>query len=108
MPITAGIQENLWSNYQLVVGGGFRSADHTQGVAALPSLHVAFHWLFALQARPLGRGLTALFALMTLLTFVGSLRTGWHYAVDGYAGVALATLAWWAARRLERDAASPG
>jgi hypothetical protein len=41
---------------------------------------------------------------MALLTFVASVRTGWHYAVDGYAGAALAGAVFWAARRLEGGA----
>ena len=41
---------------------------------------------------------------MTLLTFVRSLLTGWHYAVDGYVGMALAYACHRAAVWLEQDA----
>jgi hypothetical protein len=44
--------------------------------------------------------------LLTAVTFVGSLALGWHYAVDGYAGLLLAALVWLVARHavdLEAD-----
>ena len=40
---------------------------------------------------------------MTLLFFVGSVATGWHYAVDGYAGLLLALVCWWGVRRSDPD-----
>ncbi len=100
MPIAAATQDQLLANYRGVVESG-SVADYTRGVAALPSLHVGFHFLFALWARHAARGLFPLLLVLTLLTFVGSVRTGWHYAVDGYVGVALAALAFAASRRLE-------
>ena len=36
------------------------------------------------------------------LIFVGSIHLGWHYAIDGYAGAAVALFGWWAAGRLVR------
>lgn len=75
-----------------------------QGVAALPSLHVGVLVLFAIASRPWRPVAVALWAL-TAVTFVGSLALGWHYAIDGYAGAALACLAWWTARILVRDEA---
>jgi membrane-associated phospholipid phosphatase len=71
------------------------------GVAALPSLHVAVLALFAIATRP-WRGLSIALWVLTAVTFVGSLALGWHYAVDGYLGVALAWGCWWVARRIER------
>jgi hypothetical protein len=59
----------------------------------MPSLHVALHWLFALWAWRAARPLLVPWIIATLLTFLGSLATGWHWAVDGYAGVALASAA---------------
>ena len=43
-------------------------------------------------------------ALATALTFLGSLATGWHYAVDGYAGM---LLAWVAVRIADRVEGAP-
>lgn len=51
---------------------------------------MASHVLFACWARrEEKRGWPAL----ALFTFVGSVRTGWHYALDGYVGALLALLA---------------
>lgn len=100
MPRAAAGQQALWSNYANLLEGRrdgiLRQFKPYLGIAAFPSLHVGAHWLFALWARRHARRLFVLFALATLLTFLGSLATGWHYAVDGYAGMLLA----WAAVRL--------
>lgn len=53
-------------------------------------------FLLALWARRRHRPLSVLFTVLTAATFVGSLVTGWHYAVDGYTGLLLA----WAGARL--------
>ena len=103
LPRAEKTQQSLRDNYQsvLAIGGDDqRPIDHRLGVAALPSLHVGFHFLFALWAWREMRVLFLPFLGMTLLTFAGSLLTGWHYAVDGYAGMALARAAVW----FERDA----
>jgi hypothetical protein len=73
-----------------------------QGVAALPSLHVGVLALFAIAAWPWRPIAIALWTL-TAITFLGSMALGWHYAVDGYAGAALAWFAWWLACRLVRE-----
>lgn len=86
------IQEGLWTRYVAQAGVGY------SGISAMPSLHVAVPALFL----PLGRawggrvgwGIAAAFALLTLL---GSVHLGWHYAVDGYAGIAGAAVLWWMA-----------
>ncbi len=104
MPGARGAQEMLWENYQRMLAGRewpLARFNPTRGVAALPSLHVGGHWLLALWARRSARPLFVPALLATLATFVGSIVTGWHYAVDGYAGVLLAQLAYWTAWRLE-------
>jgi hypothetical protein len=70
-----------------------------QGVAALPSLHVGVLALFAI-ATWRWRALAIVLWLLTAVTFVGSLALGWHYAVDGYAGLLLAALTWLVAGRV--------
>jgi hypothetical protein len=104
MPRARGAQAMLWQNYgKMLAGrdGSLREFNPYFGVAALPSLHVGVHWLFALWARRYARPLYPLFLLATLFTFFGSLATGWHYAVDGYLGMLLAWGAVVVADRLE-------
>lgn len=109
VPVAARAQVALAENYEKVVAGRttgeLRSFNPTRGIAAMPSLHVGVHWLLMLFALRYARPLFLPFAIGTAATFVGSLATGWHYAVDGYVGIALAQGCYWAAARLEREPA---
>jgi hypothetical protein len=79
-----------------------------RGVAALPSLHVAVLALFAMGTWR-WRALSIVLWVLTAVTFVGSMALAWHYAVDGYLGVALAYACWWmrVGLRRERSRRSP-
>jgi len=93
LPNATALQARLWRNHEQVVAsrdGRRREIQPLLAVAAMPSLHVGGHWLLALWARRHARRLFLPFALATGLTFLGSLVTGWHWAVDGYAGMLLA------------------
>ena len=98
--IAPASQQLLGANYARVVAGGgaglsvAADIDPTRGVAAFPSLHVAFHMLFAFWAWSGKPRLFPLLAALAVLTLFSSVRTGWHYAIDGYAGALLAWLAW--------------
>lgn len=106
-------QQVLAANYARILegrDGSLRQFNPYLGIAAFPSLHVGAHWLFALWSRRHAPRMFYFWSLATALTFVGSLATGWHYALDGYAGMLLA----WGAIRLadrfepvERKAAEP-
>ncbi len=110
-PKAVAAQGALLENYRLVVagreGGALRSFNPTRGVAALPSLHVGLHWLLFLWAWSKEREQRVVWLIATGLTFLASVATGWHYALDGYAGIALAQLCWWLARRLEPSPPAP-
>ena len=108
IPDAAAMQTRLAENYALMVAGrdgSLREFNPYLGVAAMPSLHVGAHWLFALWARRHARRFFLPLAIATALTFLGSIATGWHYAVDGYAGMLLAWLAVAVADRLSPVAA---
>lgn len=94
MPDALQGQAALWRNYQTLLAGRAGEQIHafnpTMGVAAMPSLHVAMHAFFALWAWRYLRPVFVLGVMATLLTQVGAVLTGWHYAVDGYVGAALA------------------
>lgn len=84
-----GLQEMLWQGH---LGNG-----PAYGISAFPSMHNAGAALFTALAfsfsRPLGWGMVA----FTLLVLLGSIHLGWHYAVDGFAGLALGVAGWKAA-----------
>jgi hypothetical protein len=110
MPSARAGQAALWGNYARMLAGRdgtLKEFNPYFGVAAFPSLHVGAHWLFALWARRHLRALFVPLAVATGLTFMASLATGWHYAVDGYAGMLLAWLAVRVADRFEPVSAAP-
>lgn len=100
-PLAEQLQRTLWENYQIMLTARTRETVAFVpwfGVAAMPSLHVGLHWLLTLWIRRVAPRLFIPFAVGTLLTLVGSVLTGWHYAVDGYAGILLAHACYGAAR----------
>lgn len=104
MPSARGIQALLWENYQRVLAGRtgvLRQFNPTRGIAAMPSLHVGAHGLFTLWVFRHQHPLRTPFLLATLLTFIASILSGWHYAVDGYAGLLLAWVCYRIARLAE-------
>jgi hypothetical protein len=98
MPLQTFTQARLIGQYRMVRGLRTSGAegmvlDPVLGVAAMPSLHVAAQAYVAFFARRRSRSLFLLYAAAAALTFFGSLVTGWHYAVDGYAGFLMGALA---------------
>lgn len=93
IPAASSMHEALWSNYQKMLAGRngvLREFNPIYAIAAMPSLHVAAHALFAFWSWRSARPVAWVFIVATCLTFLGSLVTGWHYAVDGYVGILLA------------------
>jgi hypothetical protein len=106
MPLAEGGQQLLSENYQKVLAGRtgvLRQFNPTRGIAAMPSLHVGAHWMLMLWLRRYARPLFLPAVIATGLTLLGSIVTGWHYAVDGYVGIGLGQLSYWLANRTERQ-----
>ena len=76
-------QNYLW---QLHENG--RAAFGT-GISAFPSLHIAAVALNAYFAREISPKLAILAWMFVVVIEVCSVYTGWHYAIDGYAAIAL-------------------
>lgn len=113
LPNASAMQAALWRNYQTILagreGGILREFKPIYAIAAMPSLHVGGHALFAFWSWRHARPVAWIFIVATCLTFLGSLVTGWHYAVDGYAGLLLALVSYRLALAFEREpSASPG
>lgn len=86
----------IWSlDTQQLLWDGYVGKTAPIGISAFPSMHNASALLFALACWRKSRGLGIAFAIYTAIILVGSVHLGWHYAVDGYAGIALAALCWW-------------
>jgi len=95
MPIASLAQDYLWQNYQRVLmtrTTGVLAAPFNPGagIAAFPSLHVGVHFFFFLSNISRGWLVRMVFLGMAMMTILGSVVTGWHYAIDAYAGVLLA------------------
>ena len=98
LPLQVAVQKLLIGHYRMLLTAVARHETirivPLFGIGAMPSLHVAAHAFLAFFAWKRSRPAFFLFSAATILTFYGSLVTGWHYAVDGYAGLLLALLCW--------------
>ena len=83
------VQDMLWQAYV-----GTSGMDIGEGISAMPSLHVATAVSYALVGFAVRRWLGILLAGFAAFIMIGSVHLGWHYAIDGYAGL-LCTLAIW-------------
>jgi len=64
------------------------------GISAMPSLHIAITVLFALAGWRINRFVGILMTAYVLITQIGAVILGWHYAVDGYVSILLTILIW--------------
>jgi len=70
------------------------------GISAMPSLHLGMGTLLVLAAGRLDRRLMALALVYLVFLEIGSVHLGWHYAIDGYVGIAGALAIWRALGRV--------
>jgi hypothetical protein len=88
------VMDELWKIHTLGVPG-------TNGISAMPSMHVATSVLLGILGFASGRRwLGWLLSAFAVLVFFGSIHLGWHYAVDDYAGAVVAASSWWIAGKL--------
>ena len=85
-------QDLLWNQYV--------HADKAFiGISAFPSMHNAVAALLALAAWKISRTAGVAMTVVAAMILAGSVHLGWHYAVDGYAGIAVAAACWLLAGR---------
>ena len=96
LPIWAlDAQQLLWDGYS-------GKLSQPIGISAFPSMHNTMATIFALVGWRMHKSLGIIFTAYAALILVGSVHLGWHYAVDGYAGIVIALAAWWVAAPLSR------
>jgi hypothetical protein len=71
-------------------------------ISAMPSMHSAISVLVCLGCWGQGRLLRIAAICFTTLILLASVHLGWHYAADAYAGIAIATIAWFVALPISR------
>jgi hypothetical protein len=95
---TQAIQGMLMRNYTQVLraasGATGLDVKIVYGIGAFPSLHVGFLMFVYLWMRRLWPRTSLVFAFFVFAILLGSVITGWHYLVDGLAGILLAILAY--------------
>jgi hypothetical protein len=102
---TQQLQRILMANYQIVLRfarGVSQPVNVLYGIAAFPSLHMAFEVLACLWIRRVWRLGAVLFAVFAVIIFLGSVITGWHYLIDSIAGIILAFVCYAAVAIRER------
>ena len=106
-PVAAQAQAALLANYQRVLvtlanPGVCLLVAPEAGVAAMPSLHVAVHTFLAMWAVHVSSLLRTPLIGFAMLTYIGSVALGWHYAVDSWAGLILACAVFAVVARTDR------
>ena len=86
--LTAGPEDYLWHLHQS------GSVQFGAGISAMPSLHVAGATWLALVFGSRFRRFAALGWIYAALIYIGSIMTGWHWAMDGVVGASGALLLW--------------
>ena len=105
VPLTSALQEasaRVWLpalEVQDLLWDGYTGKGPIAGISAMPSMHVGSTTLFACYAFTWRRWAGWLMVGFLGLILMGSVALGWHYAVDGYLGAALALLFWRVAGR---------
>lgn len=82
------VQDLLWKSYMT------NQCHMGSGISAMPSMHVSMATLFYLVARKANRSFGRVMLVYGALIMVGSVHLGWHYAIDGYAGIVLMLIIW--------------
>lgn len=104
LKVTQAAQALLMRNYHHVLsaGGSGGAIDIKLGIGAFPSLHVGMQTFLLLWMRKLWNWGELLFWIFLAIIFLGSLITGWHYLIDGLAGLLLAAGSYLLAGRIYR------
>lgn len=81
------VQDALWR--------GYADPNYPRtGISAFPSMHLCISMTVTLFCLRLGRGLGILMGIFTGVMLIASVHLGWHYLVDGLAGIGLSIAIW--------------
>lgn len=100
LDVDARLQLLFLDAQQLLRDTWLSGSDKFVGISAFPSMHNATAALIALAAWRVNRTAGIALTVYSTMILIGSVHTGWHYAVDSYVGIAIAILCWCIAGRL--------
>lgn len=103
MAISQHVQDKLWGAYQAlsrITLSGNGGMTYGMGLMALPSLHVTICLVYVYFFWSEGLWWRWGTVIFTLLIFLGSLYSGWHYAIDGYTGILIVLFVSWTTKKL--------
>lgn len=89
-------------NMQANLLDGYLNDGPMKGISAMPSMHLASSTLMTCHAFAWRRWAGWMMVAFTTAIMLGSVHLGWHYALDGYFGIALGAGFWFLARGLSR------
>jgi hypothetical protein len=93
----------IWAlDAQQLLWDGYTGKSAALGISAFPSMHNASAVLFALAFRKVSPLAGWFFMAYAAVIMLGSVHLAWHYAIDGYAGIAIAFACWWVAGPISR------
>jgi hypothetical protein len=92
---SVGLQDLLWQSY-------VHHDGNLGGISAMPSMHITSTAVLAFAGWYTDRKLGFALWTYTALIVIGSIHLAWHYAMDGVAGLFLATVFWIAAGYVAR------
>ncbi|HEX3107872.1 MAG TPA: phosphatase PAP2 family protein [Thermoanaerobaculia bacterium] len=102
MPRTVWLQAQLYRELSTLIKAPLAPrVAYLGGVAAFPSLHIACMTLLAIASRHVARLAFVGAVLCIVLMQFGSVITGYHFMIDGYAGMIIAAGSWWVAGATE-------
>lgn len=87
-------QRYLWDGYQA------QATRTGAGISAMPSMHLVMATLYACAVWSCGRRWRIAGITFVAVMELGSVHSGWHYALDGYVGIVAALGIWWATGRI--------
>jgi len=82
---------------QKLLWDGYTGKVAALGISAFPSMHNGSAVLFAMATSRVSRPVGIFFWCYAAVILLGSVHLGWHYALDGYAGIIIGLLGWYAA-----------
>lgn len=90
MPATVRVQQVLFGEISSLVNDPLAQRYVRLGcVAAFPSLHLAVVTVFTAASRRISRRWFVANVVIVILMLIGSVVSGYHYLVDGWAGIVL-------------------